>query len=46
MSAAVHRLLEFDDWSVDTATNLLLGQPGEEALDLVDPESRGQGERR
>jgi hypothetical protein len=41
---AIDRLLEFVDRSVDTATNLLLGQQAEEALDLVDPISRGRRE--
>ena len=40
----VDRLLEFPDRSVDIATNLLLGQQGEEALDLIEPRSRGRSE--
>ena len=44
LNKATDRLLEFVDRSVDTATNLLLGQQGEEALDLIDPGSRGRSE--
>jgi hypothetical protein len=42
LNKAVDRLPEFPDRSVDIATNLLLGQQGEEAHDLIDPRSRGR----
>ena len=38
LNKAVDRRLEFPDRSVGIATNLLLGQQGEEALDLQEAE--------